>query len=70
MKNYLPFITFFIVFAGILTVTTRVINRANCREYSRDLQEQGYSATWAIHKANVEYGYSEPDELYWAIEED
>lgn len=70
MKNYLPFIAFFLFFACVLNVTTRAINRTNCREYSADLQEQGYSKLWADHKSAVEFGYIEADELYQAIQED
>lgn len=70
MKNYIPYILFFLFFAVILNVTTRAINRTNCREYSVQLQEEGYSKEWANHKANVEYDYVKADKLYESIEED
>lgn len=70
MKKLLPFLVFFLFFGGMLTFTTNVINRNNCKAYSLDLQEQGYSKAWADHKANVEYGFVEADEEYWSIQED
>lgn len=70
MKKILPFLVFFLFFGGILTFTTNTINKNNCKLYSLDLQEQGYSKAWADHKANVEYGFIDPDDLYRSIKED
>ena len=70
MKTIHYIILFIVLLAVSLNVTTRAINRTNCRNYSLDLQKQGYSKSWANHKANVEYGYVKADKLYESIEED
>jgi hypothetical protein len=70
MKKFTPFIVLLIVLATTLFIGVKAVNRISCNQYIVYLQKEGYSSTWAIHKANVEYGYLEPDELYQAIEED
>ena len=70
MKNIYPYLIVFTVFAGIIHVAIRADKRVKYQAYVKELQQEGYSPEWAVHKALVEYRYIDHDSLYDAIEED